>query len=66
MLSRISKIWVCFFDRQKIKEMNLRLNLWCQTQYGITVTMEIMRWSNLVLQDTGTRLRFHDDKYLRN
>ena len=53
LLSRISRIWVTFFDHSKINEMNWRLNQWAQTAYGVSVSIEIMKWSSSVLQDTG-------------
>ena len=34
--------------------MNMRLNMWAQTSFGIRITMNIMRWSQQVLTDTGT------------
>ena len=54
LLSRIQKIWVTYFDPRKINEMNMRLNMWAQTSFGIRITMNIMRWSQQVLTDTGT------------
>ena len=53
LLSRLNRIYVTYFDRTKIKEYNYNLNVWFQTAFGIKISMNIMRWSEKLLRDSG-------------